>query len=429
MPSNCWLSGEDKMEIKRDRYLEQLKDRMHNGLIKVITGVRRVGKSYLLFTIFKEYLIKQGIKKDHIITVAFDMRESIPLRSPDTLLRKIKSQITDDHDYYLLLDEVQLLHGFEEVLNEFLYMRNVDIYVTGSNSKFLSKDVITEFRGRGDEIHVYPLAFAEYLPASGKDVYHAWADYVLYGGLPLTLSFAKEEQKVTYLTNLFTETYLKDIIARNHIEKTQELEDTIDIIASSIGSLTNPSKILATFKSKLNSSVSPNTIKKYIDCLEDAFLINEAKRFDVKGRKYIGSPVKYYFEDVGLRNARLDFRQSEENHIMENIIYNELRYRGFSVNVGMVSERKREANGRQVQRNLEVDFVANLGSKRYYLQSAYRMPDDDKIRQEKNPLVGLNDSFKKIIIVRDVTNVTRDEQGITTMGIFDFLLKENSLEL
>jgi predicted AAA+ superfamily ATPase len=357
------------------------------------------------------------------------MRESIPLRSPDTLLRKIKSQITDDHDYYLLLDEVQLLHGFEEVLNEFLYMRNVDIYVTGSNSKFLSKDVITEFRGRGDEIHVYPLAFAEYLPASGKDVYHAWADYVLYGGLPLTLSFAKEEQKVTYLTNLFTETYLKDIIARNHIEKTQELEDTIDIIASSIGSLTNPSKILATFKSKLNSSVSPNTIKKYIDCLEDAFLINEAKRFDVKGRKYIGSPVKYYFEDVGLRNARLDFRQSEENHIMENIIYNELRYRGFSVNVGMVSERKREANGRQVQRNLEVDFVANLGSKRYYLQSAYRMPDDDKIRQEKNPLVGLNDSFKKIIIVRDVTNVTRDEQGITTMGIFDFLLKENSLEL
>lgn len=411
------------------RYLEQLKDRMHNGLIKVITGVRRVGKSYLLFTIFKEYLIKQGIKKDHIITVAFDMRESIPLRSPDTLLRKIKSQITDDHDYYLLLDEVQLLHGFEEVLNEFLYMRNVDIYVTGSNSKFLSKDVITEFRGRGDEIHVYPLAFAEYLPASGKDVYHAWADYVLYGGLPLTLSFAKEEQKVTYLTNLFTETYLKDIIARNHIEKTQELEDTIDIIASNIGSLTNPSKILATFKSKLNSSVSPNTIRKYIDCLEDAFLINEAKRFDVKGRKYIGSPVKYYFEDVGLRNARLDFRQSEENHIMENIIYNELRYRGFSVNVGMVSERKREANGRQVQRNLEVDFVANLGSKRYYLQSAYRMPDDDKIRQEKNPLVGLNDSFKKIIIVRDVTNVTRDEQGITTMGIFDFLLKENSLEL
>ena len=251
------------MEIKRDRYLEQLKDRMHNGLIKVITGVRRVGKSYLLFTIFKEYLIKQGIKKDHIITVAFDMRESIPLRSPDTLLRKIKSQITDDHDYYLLLDEVQLLHGFEEVLNEFLYMRNVDIYVTGSNSKFLSKDVITEFRGRGDEIHVYPLAFAEYLPASGKDVYHAWADYVLYGGLPLTLSFAKEEQKVTYLTNLFTETYLKDIIARNHIEKTQELEDTIDIIASNIGSLTNPSKILATFKSKLNSSVSPNTIRKF----------------------------------------------------------------------------------------------------------------------------------------------------------------------
>lgn len=417
------------MEIQRDRYVEQLKDRMHNGLIKVITGVRRVGKSYLLFTLFRNNLLQQGVKEDHIITIAFDIRGNAALRDPDACIRYVQSKITDTGDFYLFLDEVQMLDHFEEVMNEFLHMKNLDVYVTGSNSKFLSKDVITEFRGRGDEIHVYPLSFSEYLPASGKDVYHAWADYVLYGGLPLTLSFAKEEQKVMYLTTLFSETYLKDIIARNHIEKTQELEDVIDIIASDIGTLTNPNKILSTFKSKLHSSISPNTITKYIDCLEDSFLIQKARRFDIKGRRYIGSPLKYYFEDIGLRNARLGFRQTEENHSMENIIFNELRYRGFLVDVGMVSERSREANGSQTQKTLEVDFVAHLGSRKYYLQSAYRLQDEDKTRQEKRPLVSLDDSFKKIIIVQDVTNVTRDDKGITTMGIFDFLLKENSLEL
>lgn len=296
------------MQISRDHYLQQIKDRMHNGLIKVITGIRRVGKSYLLFTIFRDYLLGTGIQEDHIISIELDMRENASLRRAEALLEHVKSLIADKSDYFILLDEVQLLEDFKEVLNSLMHIRNLDIYVTGSNSRFLSKDVITEFRGRGDEIHVFPLTFAEYLPASEKDVYHAWADYFMYGGLPLVLSFSKEEQKVQYLSNLFTETYLKDIIARNRIEKDQELEEVIDILASSVGSLTNPNKILSTFKSKLNSSVSQNTIKKYIDCLEDAFVINKAQRYDVKGRKYIGSPLKYYFEDVGLRNARLGFR-------------------------------------------------------------------------------------------------------------------------
>ena len=328
-----------------------------------------------------------------------------------------------------MLDEVQMLNEFEEVLNSLLHISNADIYVTGSNSKFLSKDVITEFRGRGDEIHIYPLTFKEFMEAYYGDIYHGWAEYVIYGGLPLTVTMKTEEQKIKYLTTLFAETYLKDIIERHNIEKTQELEDLINILASAMGSLTNPPKIQATFKSAIQSSISQNTIRQYIEYLEDAFLINKTDRYNVKGRKYIGSPVKYYFEDVGLRNARLGFRQVEETHLMENVIYNELRSRVYSVDVGVVEKRTTDETGKSVRKQLEIDFVANLGSKRYYIQSAFSMPTEEKSLQEKASLVNVNDSFKKIVIVKDVVNIIRDLDGITTMSIYDFLLKENSLEL
>lgn len=400
-----------------------------NGMIKVVTGIRRCGKSYLLFNIFKNYLLEHGVASSHIITIELDQRKNKKYRDPDTILDYIESLIEDDGQYYVMLDEVQMLQEFEEVLNSLLHIRNADIYVTGSNSKFLSKDVITEFRGRGDEIHIYPLTFKEFMGAYNGDMYHGWAEYVVYGGLPLTVTMKTEEQKISYLTNLFKETYLKDIIERHHIEKTQELEDLINILASAIGSLTNPPKIEATFKSSIQSTISLNTIRQYIEHLEDAFIINKANRYNVKGRKYIGTPLKYYFEDVGLRNARLGFRQVEETHLMENIIYNELRSRGYTVDVGVVEKRGTDENGKEYKNQLEIDFVANLGSKRYYIQSAFSMPTEEKRIQEKASLVNVNDSFKKIIVVKDVVNVTRDEDGITTMSIYDFLLKENSLEL
>lgn len=417
------------MDIRRDKYLNDLVNRMHNGMIKVVTGIRRCGKSYLLFNIFKNYLLEQGVPVSHIITIELDQRKNKKYRDPDTILDYIESLIEDDEQYYIMLDEVQMLQEFEEVLNSLLHIRNADIYVTGSNSKFLSKDVITEFRGRGDEIHIYPLTFKEFMEAYDGDMYRGWAEYVVYGGLPLTVTMKTEEQKINYLTNLFKETYLKDIIERHHIEKTQELEDLVNILASAIGSLTNPPKIEATFKSEIQSTISLNTIRQYIEYLEDAFIINKANRYNVKGRKYIGTPLKYYFEDVGLRNARLGFRQVEETHLMENIIYNELRSRGYSVDVGVVEKRGTDENGKEYKNQLEIDFVANLGSKRYYIQSAFSMPTEEKRIQEKASLVNVNDSFKKIIVVKDVINVTRDEDGITTMSIYDFLLKENSLEL
>ena len=417
------------MDIKRDKYLNDLINRMHNGMIKVVTGIRRCGKSYLLFNIFKNYLLEHGVASSHIITIELDQRKNKKYRDPDTILDYIESLIEDDGQYYVMLDEVQMLQEFEEVLNSLLHIRNADIYVTGSNSKFLSKDVITEFRGRGDEIHIYPLTFKEFMEAYNGDMYHGWAEYVVYGGLPLTVTMKTEEQKISYLTNLFKETYLKDIIERHHIEKTQELEDLINILASAIGSLTNPPKIEATFKSSIQSTISLNTIRQYIEHLEDAFIINKANRYNVKGRKYIGTPLKYYFEDVGLRNARLGFRQVEETHLMENIIYNELRSRGYTVDVGVVEKRGTDENGKEYKNQLEIDFVANLGSKRYYIQSAFSMPTEEKRIQEKASLVNVNDFFKKIIVVKDVVNVTRDEDGITTMSIYDFLLKENSLEL
>lgn len=417
------------MEIKRDKYLNDLINRMHNGMIKVVTGIRRCGKSYLLFNIFKNYLLEQGIPVSHIIMIELDLRKNKKYRDPDAILDYIESLIEDDEQYYIMLDEVQMLQEFEEVLNSLLHIRNVDVYVTGSNSRFLSKDVITEFRGRGDEIHIYPLTFKEFMEAYDGDMYRGWAEYVIYGGLPLTVTMKTEEQKINYLTNLFKETYLKDIIERHHIEKTQELEDLINILASTIGSLTNPPKMEATFKSTIQSTISLNTIRQYIEHLEDAFIINKANRYNVKGRKYIGTPLKYYFEDVGLRNARLGFRQVEETHLMENIIYNELRSRGYSVDVGVVEKRGTTKDGKEYRNQLEIDFVANLGSKRYYIQSAFSMPTEEKRIQEKASLINVNDSFKKIIVVKDVVNVTRDEDGITTMSIYDFLLKENSLEL
>ena len=417
------------MNINRDKYLNDLINRMHNGMIKVVTGIRRCGKSYLIFTIFRNYLLNQGIDESHIICIELDQRKDRKYRNPDAILDFIESSIVDDEQYYVLLDEVQLLEEFEEVLNSLLHINNVDVYVTGSNSKFLSKDVITEFRGRGDEIHIYPLTFKEFMQVYEGEVYHGWAEYVIYGGLPLTVTMKTEEQKINYLTRLFEETYLKDIIERHHIDKTQELEDLVNILASAIGSLTNVPKIEATFRSVMQSNISGNTIRQYIEYLEDAFVINKANRYNVKGRKYIGTPLKYYFEDVGLRNARLGFRQIEETHIMENIVYNELRSRGYSVDVGVVEKRGVNREGKTERTYLEIDFIANLGSRRYYIQSAFSMPTEEKRMQEKASLINVNDSFKKIILVKDVMNVTRDEDGITTMSIYDFLLKENSLEL
>ena len=417
------------MEIRRDKYLNDLINRMHNGLIKVITGIRRSGKSYLVFRIFKDYLLKSGVPESHIISIELDKRSNKQYRDPDAILNHIESQIIDSDHYYILLDEVQMLADFEEVLNSLLHIDNADIYVTGSNSKFLSKDIITEFRGRGDEVHVYPLTFKEFMQVYDGDRYQGWADYVMYGGLPLTVTMKTEEQKIQYLTRLFEETYIKDIKERNHIEKIQELNDLINVLASAVGSLTNPTKIEATFKSEIKSYISANTLRQYIEHLKDAYLINEANRYDVKGRKYIGTPLKYYFEDVGLRNARLGFRQVEETHLMENVIYNELRTRGFQVDVGVVPVRTKCENGKRERTQLEIDFIASLGSRKYYIQSAFSIPDSAKEEQEKASLHNVNDSFKKIVIIKDVIKPQHDEYGITTISLYDFLLNESSLEL
>ena len=416
------------MKIKRDLYLQRLINRIDNGMIKVITGIRRSGKSYLIFKIFKSYLLNNLTDEQHIIEFELDRIENKKYRKPNIILEEINSLIVDNKKYYILLDEIQMLEEFEEVLNSLLHKDNVDIYVTGSNSKFLSHDILTEFRGRGDEIHIYPLSFKEYMTVYEGDKYQGWADYVIYGGLPQILSMKTEEQKINYLTRLFEETYIKDIMERNKIEKIQELNDLINVLASCVGSLSNPSKILSTFKSCINSDISLNTIRKYIEYLKNAFVINETYRYDVKGRKYIGTPLKYYFEDVGLRNARLEFRQVEETHLMENIIYNELKIRGYKVDVGMVTKSILTSEGNREKKQLEVDFIANLGSKRYYIQSALSLSTEEKVKQEKASLININDSFKKIILVKDIIKVKRDENGIVTMNVYDFLLNDNSLE-
>ena len=414
------------MEIPREHYMQALRDRMHNGMIKIITGIRRSGKSYLLFHLFRNELLAQGVPEDHIICLSMDGLENKKYRDPYVTYDAITKQLKDDGDYYVLLDEVQMMQEFEEVLNSMLHRENVDTYVTGSNSKFLSKDVITEFRGRGDEVHVFPLTFQEFMQVYDGDLFNGWKEYFTYGGLPRTVTLKTEAQKASYLTRLFRETYLRDIIERNHIERRAELDELVQVMASSIGALMNPSKILATFQSKTKSSISLNTIQQYLVYLEDAFLLQRAQRYDIKERKYIGAPVKYYFEDVGLRNACLGFRQIEESHLMENIVYNELLYRGYSVDVGTVQSSVKTEDGRWTKRTLEVDFVANFGSRRLYIQSALQIPDDEKRRQEKASLLSFNDAFPKLILVRDLVPNYHDNDGVLTMKLFDFLLhKEN----
>ena len=415
--------------IERKKYLDELVSLQNNDMIKIITGIRRCGKSYLLFEIFASYLENNGTDCDHIIKVDLEDYKNRAMRNPDNLYAFVESRITDNRMYYILLDEVQMLDNFEDVLNGFLRMRNVDIYVTGSNAKFLSKDIITEFRGRGFEVKIYPLSFSEYMSAYSGSVQAGFNEYMLYGGLPQVLSYTAEEQKVRFLKTLFDETYIKDIKERYDIRKDDDLEELINIMASGIGALTNPNKLANTFRSEKKSSISYDTIKDYIDYLCDSFLVEKATRYDIKGKRYINSPYKYYFMDLGLRNARLNFRQSERSHLMENMIYNELRVRGFNVDVGVVPVVAKDENGKQLRFSLEVDFICNLGSKRYYIQSAYRMESDEKIKQEQASLLKVDDSFKKIIVIGEETPVIRDVSGITTMSIYDFLLKENSLEL
>lgn len=415
--------------IERKKYLDELVSLQNNDMIKIITGMRRCGKSYLLFELFASYLENNGTDSDHIIKVDLEDYKNRAMRNPDNLYAFVESRITDDRMYYILLDEVQMLDNFEDVLNGFLRMRNVDIYVTGSNAKFLSKDIITEFRGRGFEVKIYPLSFSEYMSAYSGSVQAGFNEYMLYGGLPQVLSYTAEEQKVRFLKTLFDETYIKDIKERYDIRKDDDLEELINIMASGIGALTNPNKLANTFRSEKKSSISYDTIKDYIDYLCDSFLVEKATRYDIKGKRYINSPYKYYFMDLGLRNARLNFRQSERSHLMENMIYNELRVRGFNVDVGFVPVVAKDENGKQLRFSLEVDFICNLGSKRYYIQSAYRMESDEKIKQEQASLLKVDDSFKKIIVIGEETPVIRDVSGITTMSIYDFLLKENSLEL
>lgn len=415
--------------IERQKYLDELISLQNNGMIKVITGMRRCGKSYLLFEIFTSYLLNSETDTDHIIKVNLEDYKNRSLRHPDNLYAFVESRIVDDETYYILLDEVQMLQDFEDVLNGFLSKQNVDIYVTGSNAKFLSKDIITEFRGRGFEVKMYPLNFREYMSAYPGTVQAAFNEYLLYGGLPQILSYATEEQKVRFLKSLFDETYIKDIKERYSIRKDDDLEELINIIASGIGALTNPNKLANTFRSEKKSAISYDTVKDYIDYLCDSFLIEKSMRYDIKGKRYVNAPFKYYFMDIGLRNARINFRQSEKSHIMENIVYNELRARGFNVDVGVVPVLAKDENGSQKRSNLEIDFICNLGSRRYYIQSAYRMESDEKIRQERASLLKVDDSFKKIIITGEEAPVTRDDHGITTISIFDFLLKDNALEL
>ena len=415
--------------IERQKYLDELIALKENGMIKVITGMRRCGKSYLLFEIFSSYLEGSGVEANHIIKIDLEDYKNKSLRNPDNIYEYVESRIVDNDIYYILLDEVQMLDDFVDVLNGFLKKQNVDIYVTGSNAKFLSKDVITEFRGRGFEIRVYPLSFSEYMSAYQGSLQSGINEYMLYGGLPQILSYKTDEHKALFLKSLFEETYIKDIKERYNIRKDDDLEELIDTVASGIGTLTNPNKLSNTFKSEKKSALSYDTIKDYIEYLCDSFLVEKSTRYDVKGRKYINSPYKYYFMDLGLRNARLNFRQFEKTHLMENFIYNELRIRGYNVDVGVVPAVTRNNDGKQQRSNYEIDFICNAGSKRYYIQSAYRMETDDKIKQEKSSLLKVEDSFKKIIIVGDEMPITRDDNGITIMNIYDFLLKSNSLEL
>lgn len=417
------------MQIQRDIYLDKVIESRHNGMIKIITGVRRSGKSYLLFNLFADWLKNNGVSESHIIKIDLEDRRNRALRDPDNLLEYIDSRMQDAEMYYILIDEIQLVDEFEDVLNSYLKIDNADVFVTGSNAKFLSKDVITTFRGRGEEIKVFPLSFSEYMSVCGKSVELGFEEYMTYGGLPQIVEYDSAERKVNYLKSLFTETYLTDIKERYQVKNDEELEILLDIISSNIGGLTNPTKLANTFLSEKKVTLSDKTIKAYLDYICDSFLVEKAQRYDVKGKKYISTPYKYYFIDLGLRNARLNFRQLEKTHMMENVIYNELRIRGFNVDVGIVPVTVRDADGRQRRDSYEIDFVCNKGNQRYYIQAAYRMESEEKIMQEQNSLRNVNDSFKKIIIVGNPILVERDNSGITTISIYDFLLNPNSLEL
>ncbi len=416
------------MEIRRDAYLEQLKIRKDNGMIKIITGIRRCGKSFLLFVLFKKYLLENGVDGEHIIEIALDGIENEELRDPQKCYQYIKDTMKDERKYYLLLDEVQFMPRFEEVLNSLLRISNIDVYVTGSNSKFLSSDIVTEFRGRGDEIRIYPLSFAEFYDAYDGDYDDAWNEYMIYGGLPQVAQFSVERQKAEYLKNIFENVYIKDVVERNKIQNIDEIGTLVDILASAIGALTNPTKISNTFANERGSNYSNKTISNHIDYLAEAFLISKANRYDIKGRKYVGANLKYYFMDVGLRNARLNFRQQEPTHIMENIVYNELLVRGYNVDVGIVDVFAKNDEGKRVHKQLEVDFVVNQGSQRYYIQVAYDMTLEEKQTQELNSLRNIPDSFKKIVIVNGTQKPWRNAEGFVIMGMKYFLLNADSLE-
>lgn len=414
-------------EIKRDFYLNQLIKKDGNGQIKIITGIRRCGKSYLLKNIFYKYLL-QNNDKDHIIYIPLDIKKNESLLDGNKFIEHIRLLVKDNKKYYLLIDEVQKMDDFVPVLNTFLYEDNMEVYVTGSNAKLLSKDVVTEFRGRGDEIHIYPLSFIEYMSAFDGDEYQGYEQYSIYGGLPYTLSYETDIERSNYLKELFKETYIRDIIERNNISNIEELNELLNVISSQIGSLTNPYNLQNYFKSEKKITLSDKTISKYLEAFEDAFLINKVQRYDVKGKKYINSPYKYYFEDMGLRNARLNFRQLDKGHTMENIVYNELLRRGYNVDVGVVEVNKIDENGNNIKPQYEVDFVCNQGSKRIYIQAAYEMKDNLKETQERKSLINIDDSFKKIVIVGDVSKPRMDDNGIITMGIYYFLLNEDSLD-
>ena len=433
---------EEKINIKREQYLNELIVRKHNTLIKIITGIRRCGKSYLLNTIFYDHLIKSGIKEDHIIKFAFDSANDLSLINEDLIelslnnrkvdpkkfINYINHQIKDNQMYYLLLDEIQNLGVFESVLNGYLRQNNIDIYVTGSNAKFLSKDIITEFAGRGDEINMLPLSFSEFMSTYEGNKEQAFQEYITYGGLPFVCLFKNNEQKINYLKRLFLETYLTDIKKRYNIKNnSEELDELLNILSSSIGSLTNPTKLSNIFKLVKNKSISKTTIAKYIEYIKDSFLIDEVRQYDIKGKKYINSPKKYYFSDLGLRNARINFRQLEQTHSMENIIFNELKLRGFNVDIGIINQRVKDKNNQNIRQRLEVNFVANKGSNKIYIQSAFSIPSLEKEQQEQRPLIKINDSFKKVIITSGFVSKHYNEQGILIMNIYDFLLDPNSL--
>lgn len=415
------------MRIERTTYLNQLIESQNNGLIKIITGIRRCGKSYLLFNIFYDYLISKGIDNEHIIKIALDDILNEEYKDPRRLLLYIKESIKDSNKYYVFIDEVQMMDNFSGALNSLLRIENVDVYVTGSNSKFLSSDIATEFRGRGDVIHIYPLSFKEFFSVYDGDINKAWKEYSTFGGLPLIKNIESEQKKINYLNNLYNTVYIKDLIERNNIKKVFELEKLIKVISSSIGAPCNPNKLSNTFKTVENVKLNPETIGFYLSYLQDSYLIEKSNRYDIKGKKYIGSLSKYYFTDIGLRNAILEFRQQEESHIMENVIYNELRIKGFLVDVGMVEHRTSNKENQTIRNHYEVDFVANLGSKRYYIQSALTLPDKEKILQETNSLRHIHDGFKKIIITKDDIHPWHNEEGILFIGLFDFLTKDDCL--